>query len=91
MKRDKDFKIRPFMESLETNVSAIFEEARIWTGYKYISLMNLDGYVWSRVFHKKYGPCYTFDLSKIKNFEYVPYTTDARPGLEIILAGTPWY
>lgn len=39
----------------------------------------------------RHGPCYTFDLSRINKYKYVPYLERSRPGIEIVIAEkNPW-
>ena len=85
MKTDENFKIDTFMESLETNSRSIVETVRFWTGLTAIDIQHIDGYLWSMVFHQKFGLCYTFDMSLIKNYDFVQYNSHARPGIEIII------
>ena len=74
------------MESLHPERRSIFEIARIWTGTGYIHFEEFEDQLWSRVFHFSYGPCYTFDLSKVAELEFVSYQGNTRPGIEFVLA-----
>ena len=74
------------MESLHPERGSIFEIARLWTGSAYINFQEFDDQIWSRVLHYSFGPCYTFDLSKVKELEFVSYQGATRPGIEFILA-----
>ena len=38
------------------------------------------------MFHSSFGPCYTFDLSKVEKLEFVSYQGATRPGIEFVLA-----
>ena len=45
-----------------------------WTSSEYV---NLHEEVWTRVFlGNEVGPCYTFDLSKLDKFKYVPVSSE---------------
>ena len=74
------------MESFHPERRNIFEIARIWTGTGYIHFQEFEDQLWSRVFHFSYGPCYTFDLSKVAELEFVSYQGNTRPGIEFVLA-----
>ena len=90
MKEDKNFLIESFMDSLQLDIRKIVATVSVWTGSEYISLQNLDGHAWSRIFDYVWGFCHTFDLSIINKFEYVPYKR-MRPGLEFVMAeNNPW-
>ena len=56
---------------------------QFWTGSEYA---NLDEKLWTRVFVDLISPCYTFDLSRLEKFKYVPVNTASRPGIEFIIA-----
>ena len=74
------------MESLHPKRGSIFAIARLWTGSTYINFQEFEDQLWSRVFHFSYGPCYTFDLSKVAELEFVSYQGNTRPGIEFVLA-----
>ena len=74
------------MDSLHPGRRSIFDIARIWTGTGYIHFQEFENQLWSRVFHFSYGPCYTFDLSKVPELEFVSYQGNTRPGIEFVLA-----
>ena len=74
------------MESLHPERESIFEIARLWTGSRYINFQEFDDQIWSRVLHYSFGPCYTFDLSKVEEYEFVSYPGETRPGIEFVLA-----
>ena len=43
------------------------------------------------MFHDQFGPCYSFDLSKAEEFEFVLFQEKGRPILQFILADDiPW-
>jgi hypothetical protein len=91
VKNDKNFKIDSFLENLPDERKTVFDMVSLWDGSEYIDLQYLDDQLWSRVFHKKWGPCFTFDLSRTKEFEYVPYKRIGRPGIEFSLTeNNPW-
>ena len=66
----------------------VVEMVQFWTGSKYV---NFNGKVLTKVFHKKWGPCYTFDLSTVDNFKYVLIEAGERIGIEFVMAeNNPW-
>ena len=66
----------------------VVEMVQFWTGSKYV---NFNGKVLTKVFHKKWGPCYTFDLSKVDKFKYVLIEAGTRTGIEFVIAeNNPW-
>ena len=79
------------MESLQTERGSIFEIARIWTGTGYIELEEIYDQLWSTVYHHALGFCFTFDLSKVKEYEFVIYQGNTRPGIEFIITDTNPY
>ena len=86
MKNDKNFNISSFMKSLQNDIKNIVEVTYFWTGEEYLNLNYLDDKVWFEVFTDLDGPCYTFDLSRIDQFKYVPYSERSRPGIEFVMA-----
>ena len=43
------------------------------------------------IFHNHWGPCYTFDLSKVGKFKYVSIEIGKRSGIEFVMAeNNPW-
>ena len=42
--------------------------------------------VWTKVFHNMYGPCYTFDLSKVDKFKHILLKAGHKPGIEFVMA-----
>ena len=91
MKQNKSFRAESFMDSLQLDIRKIVASVQVWTGSEYISLQNLEGQAWSRIFHYALGFCHTFDLSKISKFEYVSYQERMRPGLEFVMVeNSPW-
>ena len=91
LKKYKNFKVGPVLESLQAERGAIFEKTRIWTGTDYIELQEFYDQVWSTVYHYALGFCFTFDLSKVKKYEFVIYQGNTRPGIEFIIADTNPY
>ena len=79
------------MESLQIERGAIFGIARIWTGTGYIELEEFYDQFWSTVYHHALGFCFTFDLSKVKEYEFVIYQGNTRPGIEFVLNDTQPY
>ena len=91
IKKDKSFLIGPFMDSLQLDLRKIVAMVRLWTGSEYISLQDLDGNAWSRIFNYGWGFCHSFDLSKITQFKYVSYQEIWRPGIVIeMVENNPW-
>ena len=92
MKADDNFRIDAFMETVQIEIRDIVEKVRIWTGSEYINLQLKYEHVWSRVFGpSQFGLCFTFDLSKIDEFEYVSLEESLRPGIELTIAeNNPW-
>ena len=92
MKSDQDFRIDAFMETVKVEIKDIVESVRIWTGSEHINLQLSYEHVWSRVFGpSQFGPCFTFDLSKMDEFEYVSLEESLRPGIELTIAeNNPW-
>ena len=79
------------MDSLQLDIRKIVARVQVWTGSESISLQNLGGQAWSRIFHYELGFCHSFDLSKINKFEYISYRERMRPGLGIVMAeNNPW-
>ena len=85
------------MQDLHPEIENIIEMVHYWTGSNYVSLWPLVGKVWTREFlinaGSYSGPCYTFDLSKIKKFKYDNLKTGigGRPGIEFVMAqNNPW-
>ena len=63
----------------------------MWTGSKFIDLQHLDELAWSRVYHEAFGPCFTYDLSRLEEFEYVQYSEVTRPILHLVFNNNkPW-
>ena len=85
MKRNDTSKEANFIKNLPLEVGNIVEMVRFWTGSKYVNVQHLDEAIWTRVFHAILGPCYTFDLSKVEKFKYVPVNTESRPGIEFVI------
>ena len=91
LKNDKKFQIDDFMESLQIQRRNVVNSAMIRDGFKQIDLSHLDELAWSRVFHKRYGLCFTYDLSQSDKFKFVQYHGTSRPGLYLTLDDNrPW-
>ena len=87
MKEDRNFQINYFMDILQLDVRKVVAMVGIWTGSEYIFLQDdIDDQAWFVIFHYAFGPCYTFDLSKIEKFKYVSYQERMRPGLGFVMA-----
>ena len=91
MKKDKNFTMESFTNSLQLDVRKIVSVVRVWTGSEMIILQDLDSQAWSKIFNYFWGFCHTFDLSKIEKFEYVSYKEIGRPILQFVMAeNSPW-
>ena len=88
---DKNFEINTFLEHLQFETKNFIDMTHFWNGLEYIDLKSLENQLWSRVFLYQWGPCYTFDLSSTKEFEYIPYKEVGGPGIEFSLVeNNPW-
>lgn len=81
LQKFKEFKIGPLMDSLQSQKDSIFEMVQIWNGTDYISLQNVSDQIWSTVFNP-YGTCHTFDLTQVKELEFVRIGTGT--GIEFV-------
>ena len=86
LKNNKTFKLSNFINSLQMEKSDIINTTRFFDGFNRIELQHLEDKIWSKVFHPVYGPCHTFDLSNVKEFEYIPYGGFARPVVVFLLS-----
>ena len=88
MKSNNTLEIADLIQNLHPEIGNIVEMVRFWTGSKYISLWPLHKKVWTQVFLDEYGPCYTFDLSKVDKLKYFSLHTNGfgRPGIEFVMA-----
>ena len=80
MKRNKTSQ----MQNFHPKIRNIVERVQFWTGSEYENLHH--GTVWTKVFHHKWGPCFTFDISKVGKFKYVSLQAGQIPALEFIMA-----
>ena len=78
LRNNKNFKFDLFMASLELDIGAIIENYQLWTGLNYIDLKHSKQNVWSTVFQYQFGLCHSFDLSNIKEYEFVQYNKGSR-------------
>ena len=69
------------MDSLQSQKDSIFELVQIWNGTDYINLQNVADQFWSTVFNP-YGTCHTFDLTQVKELEFVRIGTGT--GIEFV-------
>ena len=87
MKRNKSFEL---MQTWHPEIGKVVEMVQFWTGNGYLSLWSLYENVWTKAFlidgGYYSGPCYTFDLSKVDKFKYVPLNNAGRPGIEFVMA-----
>ena len=68
IKKDKNFLLESFMDSLQLDIRKIVAMVKLWTGSEHIILKDLDGLAWSKIFNYAWGFCHTFDLSKINTY-----------------------
>ena len=73
MKRNKTLNVADLIQNLHPEIENIVEMVQFWTGSKYVSLWPLNGKVWTRVFLDELGPCYTFDVTKLKSRKIKTY------------------
>jgi hypothetical protein len=91
MKSNKTLNLSDDKQTFHPELKNIVETVRIWTGSEYVNLLNLYETMWTKVFHNQYGPCYTFDLSKVEKFKYILLKAGQKPGIEFVMAETnPW-
>ena len=88
MKSSNTLEIADLIQNLHPEIGNIVKMVRFWTGSKYVSLWPLYKKVWTRVFLDVFGPCYTFDLSKVEDLKYLSLDNDGfgRPGIEFVMA-----
>ena len=86
MKNNKPSKVADVMQNPHPEIRNIVEKVQFWTGSEYVNVNH--GSVWTKVFHKSYGPCYTFDVSKIEKFKYVSIKAVQRPAIEFVMPKT---
>ena len=72
------------MQNFHPEIRNIVETVNFWTGLGYVNLNNET--VWTKVFHTIWGPCYTFDLSKVDRYKYILVKAGQRPGIEFVMA-----
>ena len=91
LKNNKDFNVDTFLSYLKIERETLRATASLWTGENYANLKHSNEYFWSPLFHDEFGPCYSFDLSKAEEFEFVQFQEKGRLTLEFILADDiPW-
>ena len=91
MKINKNFKMTSSIEKHQYQPSDIFSMIDIWTGKGLISLDFWKNQIWSSVISHYFGPCYTFNLSKVEEFKFLQYQGRSRPSVDFTFAnGTPW-
>ena len=79
------------MHNLHPEIRNIVEIVKFWTGSENVNQDQFYGTVWTKVFHQDRGPCYTFDLSKIDKFKYVPLMGGQSPFIKFVMAeNNPW-
>ena len=91
LKNNKDFNVDTFLSYLEIERETLLATTLLWTGENYANLKHSDEYFWSPLFHDEFGPCFSFDLSKAEEFEFVQFQEKGRLTLEFHLADDiPW-
>ena len=75
VKNDENFRVNDFLNSLTVEKTNVVFSTNLWKNSEFI---NLDNLVWSTVFHNVFGKCFTMDLSKTKDFRFVPYDEETR-------------
>ena len=91
MKSNKTFKEADLMQNLRLEIGNLVEMVQFWTGSNYVNVQHLDEGIWTRVFLTNFGPCYTFDLSKVEKLNNFSLKAGERPGIEIVMAeNNPW-
>ena len=91
LKNSKNFNVVTFLSNLKTERETLLATASLWTGENYANLKHSNEYFWSPLFHDHFGPCYSFDLSKAEEFEFVQFQDKGGLNLEFILADDiPW-
>ena len=91
MKGNKILKVADLMLNFHPEIRSIVEMVQFWTGSEYVNLDQFYGTVWTKVFNNNFGPCYTFDLSKVEKFKYVSFNEVQRPAIEFVMAeNNPW-
>ena len=70
-KRNKTLKKTDDTPNFHPELKSLVEMVQLWTGSEYVNLHQYYETVWTKVFHNMYGPCYTFDLSKVDKFKYI--------------------
>ena len=86
MKSNKTLNVADRLQNLHPEVKNIIEMVQLWTGSEYVNLHDYYGTVWTKVFHNAWGPCYTFDLSKVDKFKYVFLEAGKRSAIEFVMA-----
>ena len=86
MKINKTLNVTDHVKKFHPEIKSIVEMVQFWTGSKYVNLHNFYWTFWTKVFDNGWGPCYTFDLSKVDKFKYVLPKAGRRPGIEFIMA-----
>ena len=79
MKSNKSFEEADLIRNLHPEIGNLVEMVRFWTGSKYINMQHLDEKIWTRVFLDVFGPCYTFDLSKVEKINNISLEAGEKP------------
>ena len=91
LKNNKTFKLSDFMKNLQIEKSDVINITRFYDGSSYIDLQSMDDRIWSKVFHPVYGLCFTFDLSNVEEYTYVPYEGYRYPDFHFVMNEiSPW-
>ena len=86
LKSNKTLKGAEDLQNFHPKIENVVEIVRLWNGLKYVNQYRFNETVWTKVFHYKYGPCYTFDLSKVDKYKYIQLKAGLKPGIEFVMA-----
>jgi hypothetical protein len=86
MRSNKTYKLADHMQNFHPEIENIVETVQFWTGLEYVNLDQFYGAVWTKIFHPRKGPCYTFDLTKVDKFKYVLLKSGSSPAVEFVMA-----
>ena len=79
LNNDPEFNVDDFLGKLDFNVSNYFE-INLSDGYRNFkaSFDYSKREIWSLIFQRKYGPCFSMDLSKSEEFKYIKLGADTE-------------
>ena len=84
LKNDKDFDLDVNLAENGHNRSKYIKNAYIWYGRS--ANQNTKEYeneIWLDIYHKRYGACYTLDLTRAKDLEFLAIDVEIKPVLMI--------